>query len=309
MVQSRPVRKHTLWRRIYRNWGLYLLMLPAAAIFICFTYLPMYGIVIAFKDFRPAQGIMGSSWAGMKYFERYFNSYMFSNTIINTLVISLYTIAVTFPLPIVIALMCNQMYAKRFKKFFQVSTYLPHFISTVVMCGMIILFLSPSSGILPKLAGMVGIQMGDLMGNAGAFSSIYVWTEVWQHVGWDSIMYIAALSAVDPQLYEAAVVDGANKWQKVWYIDIPMLATTAIVLFILRAGSVMSVGFEKVYLLQNDLNISASEIISTYVYKMGLRSSQYSYSAAIGLFNNVVNFILLLAVNFIAGRLGDTSLF
>lgn len=309
MVRNYRSSGSTLWLRIRRNWGLYLLMVPAIVIFICFTYLPMYGVVIAFKDFRPALGIMGSKWAGFKYFERYFSSYMFSNTIINTLVISLYTIAVTFPLPIVIALMCNQMYAKRFKKFFQVSTYLPHFISTVVMCGMIILFLSPSSGVIPKLCSLIGIKTGDLMGNADAFSSIYVWTEAWQHVGWDSIMYIAALSAVDPQLYEAAVVDGANKWQKMRYIDIPMLIPTAITLFILRTGSVMSVGFEKVYLLQNDLNIGASEIISTYVYKMGLKSNQYSYSAAIGLFNNVVNFILLLSVNFIAKKMGDTSLF
>lgn len=309
MVRNYRSSGSTLWLRIRRNWGLYLLMVPAIVIFICFTYLPMYGVVIAFKDFRPALGIMGSKWAGFKYFDRYFSSYMFSNTIINTLVISLYTIAVTFPLPIVIALMCNQMYAKRFKKFFQVSTYLPHFISTVVMCGMIILFLSPSSGVIPKLCSLIGIKTGDLMGNADAFSSIYVWTEAWQHVGWDSIMYIAALSAVDPQLYEAAVVDGANKWQKMRYIDIPMLIPTAITLFILRTGSVMSVGFEKVYLLQNDLNIGASEIISTYVYKMGLKSNQYSYSAAIGLFNNVVNFILLLSVNFIAKKMGDTSLF
>ena len=299
----------SLWLRIRRNGGLYLLMIPAMIIFICFTYLPMYGIVIAFKNFKPARGILGSEWAGLRYFKKYFSSYMFSNTIRNTLVNSIYTILVTFPLPILIALMCNQMYAKRFKKFFQVSTYLPHFISTVVMCGMIVLFLSPSSGVIPKLLGYIGVQTGDLMGKASAFSSIYVWTEAWQHVGWDSIMYIAALSAVDPQLYEAAVVDGANKWQKMRSIDIPLLMPTAVVLFILRAGSVMSVGFEKVYLLQNDLNISASEIISTYVYKMGLKSNQYSYSAAIGLFNNVVNFILLLSVNFIASKMGDTSLF
>lgn len=299
----------SLWLRIRRNGGLYLLMIPAMIIFICFTYLPMYGIVIAFKNFKPARGILGSEWAGLRYFKKYFSSDMFSNTIRNTLLISIYTILVTFPLPILIALMCNQMYAKRFKKFFQVSTYLPHFISTVVMCGMIVLFLSPSSGVIPKLLGYIGVQTGDLMGKASAFSSIYVWTEAWQHVGWDSIMYIAALSAVDPQLYEAAVVDGANKWQKMRSIDIPLLMPTAVVLFILRAGSVMSVGFEKVYLLQNDLNISASEIISTYVYKMGLKSNQYSYSAAIGLFNNVVNFILLLSVNFIAGKMGDTSLF
>lgn len=309
MAKQKELREKPTWSRVKRNWGLYLLMLPAIIIFICFTYLPMYGIVIAFKDFRPAQGILGSAWAGFKYFNRYFSSYMFANTIKNTLVISIYTIIVTFPLPIVVALMCNQMTAKRFKKFYQVSTYLPHFISTVVMCGMIIMFLSPSSGVLPKLLALVGINLGDLMGSADAFSSVYVWTEAWQHVGWDSIMYIAALSAVDPQLYEAATVDGASKLQRTLYIDIPLLMTTAVTLFILRAGSVMSVGFEKVYLLQNDLNIAKSEIISTYLYKMGLQSNQYSYSAAIGLFNNVVNFILLLTVNYIAGRMGDTSLF
>ncbi len=309
MQHSQLNRRNTLHSRILRNWGLYLLMLPAMIIFFCFTYLPMYGVIIAFKDFRPAQGIWGSQWVGLKYFERYFNSYMFGNTIINTLVISLYTIAITFPLPILLALMCNQMYARRFKKFFQVSTYLPHFISTVVMCGMIIMFLSPSSGIIPKLCGMAGIQTGDLMGNARAFSSIYVWTEVWQHVGWDSIMYIAALSSVDPQLYEAAEVDGASKWQKILAIDIPMLIPTMVTLFILRCGSLLGVGFEKVYLLQNDLNISTSEIISTYLYKMGLKSNQYSYSSAIGLFNNVVNFIILILVNQISKKLSDTSLF
>ena len=309
MAQTRRLGESSTWAKIKRNWGLYLLMLPAIIIFICFTYMPMYGVIIAFKNFKPAQGILGSSWVGLRYFERYFSSYMFGNTIKNTLIISIYTILVTFPLPIFLALMCNQMYAKRFKKFFQVSTYLPHFISTVVMCGMIILFLSPSSGVIPKLCSLVGIKTGDLMGKAEAFSSIYVWTEAWQHVGWDSIMYIAALSSVDPCLYEAAVVDGANKWQKMRYIDIPMLIPTMVTLFILRTGSVMSVGFEKVYLLQNDLNIASSEIISTYLYKMGLQSNQYSYSAAIGLFNNVVNFILLLSVNFVAKKMGDTSLF
>jgi len=306
---TRTVGGKSTWEHIRRNWGLYLLMLPAIVIFICFTYLPMYGVIIAFKDFRPAQGIWGSQWAGLKYFERYFNSYMFSNTIINTLVISLYTLVVTFPLPILLALMCNQMYARRFKKVFQVSTYLPHFISTVVMCGMIIMFLSPSSGVIPKIMAKIGVQTGDLMGSANAFSSIYVWTEVWQHVGWDSIMYIAALSAIDPQLYEAAEVDGANKWQKIMAIDIPMLVPTMVTLFILRCGSLLGVGFEKVYLLQNDLNIARSEIISTYLYKMGLKSNQYSYSAAIGLFNNVVNFVILILVNAVSRKISDTSLF
>lgn len=285
------------------------MLLPAVVLLLLFTYQPMFGITIAFKDFSPADGIAGSPWAGMKYFEQYFNSYQFWPTIKNTLVISLYSILVTFPLPIILALLCNQMTSsKKFKKFFQVSTYLPHFISTVVMCGMIVLFLSPSSGVVAKLLSYIGVQLPNVMGQPDSFSSIYVWTEAWQHVGWDSILYIAALSAVDPTLYEAATVDGASKWQKILKIDIPMLLGTATIMFILRTGSVMSVGFEKVYLLQNPLNLTASEIISTYVYKMGLKSSQYSLSAAISLFNNVINFFLLAGVNFVSSKLNDTSI-
>ena len=265
-------KRSNIWHKLYSNRALYLLLLPSVIILFLFTYMPMYGVVIAFKDFSPAKGIMGSSWAGLKYFKQYFNSYQFWPTIKNTLVLSIYSIAVTFPLPILLALVCNQMRAGKFKKFFQVSTYLPHFISTVVMCGMIILFLSPSSGVIAKLLSLVGIQMPNVMGLPSAFPSVYVWTEVWQHLGWDSILYIAALSAIDPSLYEAATVDGASKWQKMMKIDIPLLMPTATIMFILRMGSVMSVGFEKVYLLQNNLNTASSEIISTYVYKMGLVS-------------------------------------
>lgn len=298
----------SIWKRIWQNRSLYVLLLPSLIILFCFTYIPMYGITIAFKDFSPALGIMESPWAGMKYFQQFFNAYTFKTTITNTILLSLYSMVVTFPLPIILALLCNQMRAKRFKKFFQVSTYLPHFISTVVMCGMILLFLSPTSGIIPKLMSYLGVTMPNLMGLPGAFRHVYVWTEVWQHCGWDSIMYIAALSSVDPSLYEAATVDGANQWQKMVKIDIPMLLPTATVLLILRVGSIMSVGFEKVYLLQNSMNLPTSEIISTYVYKMGMISSQYSLSAAIGVFNNVINFVLLMAVNFIANKLSDTSL-
>lgn len=308
---KRPAKRQTVGFRegVRRSRSLYLLMLPAIIIFVVFTYYPMYGVIIAFKNFVPADGIWGSSWAGLKYFKQYFNSYQFWPTIRNTIVISLYTIAVTFPLPLVLALMCNQMRALKFKKFFQVSTYLPHFISTVVMCGMIILFLSPSTGIISKLVGLLGFKLPNLMGSAKAFPSVYVWTEAWQHVGWDSILYIATLSAVDPTLYEAATMDGANKWHKMLHIDVPALIPTAIIMFTLRMGSVMSVGFEKIYLLQNTLNSNTSEIISTYVYKMGIISSQYSLSAAIGLFNNVINLILLLSVNWLSRKLSDTSLF
>lgn len=301
-------KKKNIWQRIYNDRALYLLLLPSFIILFIFTYMPMYGVVIAFKDFTPAKGIMGSEWAGLKYFKQYFNSYQFWPTIKNTLLLSIYSIIVTFPLPILLALLCNQMRTGKFKKIFQVSTYLPHFISTVVMCGMIILFLSPSSGVIAKLLSLIGIQMPNVMGSATAFPSVYVWTEVWQHLGWDSILYIAALAAIDPSLYEAATMDGASKWQKMLKIDIPLLMPTATVMFILRMGSVMNVGFEKVYLLQNNLNTASSEIISTYVYKMGLVSSQYSLSSAIGLFNNLINLLLLVSVNYISKKMSDTSL-
>mgnify|MGYP001622991441 FL=1 len=303
-----PKHKQGFIAGVKESRALYLLMLPSIIIFLLFTYYPMYGVIIAFKNFTPADGIFGSEWVGMKNFIQYFNSYQFGLTIRNTIIISLYTILVTFPLPIALALMCNQIKAKKFKKFFQVSTYLPHFISTVVMCGMLILFLSPSTGIISKLVGLLGFQLPNLMGSAAAFPHIYVWSEAWQHVGWDSILYIATLSSVDPSLYEAATMDGAGKWKKMLHVDIPALMPTVTIMLILRMGSVMSVGFEKVYLLQNTLNSSTSEIISTYVYKMGLISNQYSLSSAIGLFNNVINLALLLLVNAISKKLSDTSL-
>lgn len=301
-------RGQTVAAGIKESRTLYLMMLPSVILLLLFTYYPMYGVVIAFKNFTPAEGVWGSEWVGLKNFRQYFNSFQFGLTIRNTIVISLYTIAVTFPLPIVLALMCNQIGAKRFKKFFQVSTYLPHFISTVVMCGMIILFLSPSKGIIAKLVGLLGFKLPNLMGSAGAFSSIYVWTEAWQHVGWDSILYIAALSTIDPSLYEAATMDGAGKWKKVLHIDIPSLVPTIMIMFILRMGSLMGVGFEKVYLLQNPMNSMTSEVISTYVYKMGLLSNQYSLSSAIGLFNTLINLAMLLLVNWISRKISDTSL-
>ena len=308
MRKNKVQHKQSFIQGLKSSRALYLLLLPSFIIFLLFTYYPMYGVIIAFKDFSPAQGILGSPWVGFKNFIQYFNSYQFWPTIRNTIVISLYTIVVTFPLPVFLSLMCNQIRARRFKKFFQVSTYLPHFISTVVMCGMIILFLSPSTGIIAKLAGLFGFTLPNLMGSASAFPSIYVWTEAWQHVGWDSILYIATLSAIDPTLYEAATMDGASKWKRMIHIDVPALLPTATIMFILRMGSVMSVGFEKIYLLQNTLNSSTSEIISTYVYKMGLVSNQYSLSSAIGLFNNVINLVLLLLVNYTSKKLSDTSL-
>jgi putative aldouronate transport system permease protein len=303
-------RQNTLQRtfgRIGRNWGLYGLLLPAVVLLICFTYIPMYGVIIAFKNYSPASGITGSPWIGFDYFQKFFNSYQFSTTIKNTLIISLYSIA-TFPIPIMLALMVNQMRANRFKRFYQTVTYMPHFISTIVMVGLMLILFSPSNGLLGSIYRFFGATAPNLMGSADAFSSLYVWSDVWQHAGWDSIIYIAALSAVSPSLYEAATIDGASRWQKIRYIDIPMLLPTAIILLILRIGGLMGVGFEKVYLMQNDLNISSSEIIATYVYKIGLLSSQYSYSSAINLFNTIINFVLLIAVNRLVKRYSDNSL-
>lgn len=310
-LDSRPGRPRVTWRNIQKNLGLYLLLLPAVVLLVLFAYKPMYGVLIAFKDYKNSLGILGSPWASPWYahFVKFFNSFQFESTIRNTLTISLYSMAASFPLPIAMALMLNQMQARRFKRFLQTVTYLPHFISTVVMVALILIILSPGSGLLGQLFTLFGAQAPNLMGSADAFSSIYVWSDVWQHTGWDSIVYLATLAAIDPSLYEAATVDGASRWQKLLRIDIPLIMPTACILLILRAGSIMNVGFEKVYLMQNNLNMGASEIISTYVYKIGLISAQYSYSAAINLFNTVINLILLLSVNQITKKLSDNSLF
>lgn len=298
---------HPTLGRIKKNWGLYLLLLPAVVLVLLFSYVPMYGILIAFKDYSPALGIMDSPWAGLKYFEKFFNSYQFSTTITNTIVISLYSV-VTFPIPIMLALMVNQMRQNGFKRFFQTVTYMPHFISTVVMVGLMLILFSPGSGLIGNIFRLFGAEAPNLMGSAGLFSSVYVWSDVWQHTGWDSIIYIAALSAVSPSLYEAATMDGASRWQKIRFIDIPMLMPTVVTLLILRIGSLLGVGFEKVYLMQNSLNITSSEVISTYVYKIGMLSSQYSFSSAINLFNTVINFILLILVNQISKKYSENSL-
>jgi putative aldouronate transport system permease protein len=303
-------RSKVTLKKIQQNWGLYLLLLPAVTLLICFTYKPMYGVIIAFKEYQPVKGITASPWADpwYKYFAKFFNSYQFTTTIKNTLTINIYSLLVTFPFPIILALAINQMRALRFKKVFQTITYMPHFISTVVMVGLIILILSPDTGILGNISRLFGVQAPNLMGEANAFSHIYVWSDIWQHTGWDSIIYLAALSSVDPSLYEAATIDGASNWQKIYYIDLAMLAPTAAILLILRVGGLMGLGFEKAFLMQNTLNVGSSEVISTYVYKIGLLSAQYSYSAAINLFSTIINFILLITVNQISKKVSDNSL-
>jgi putative aldouronate transport system permease protein len=309
MTQMRQSRK--LLPQIRQNAGLYLLLLPAVVLLLLFAYKPMYGVIIAFKDYRNALGIMGSPWSSPWYanFTRFFNSFQFGVTVRNTLGISAYGLIASFPLPIVIALALNRMRPGLFKKAFQTITYLPHFISTVVMVGLILIVLSPGSGLIGQIFKLFGGTAPNLMGSPDAFASIYVWSDVWQHTGWDSIVYLAALSAIDPSLYEAATIDGASKLQMLKKIDLPLILPTASILLILRVGNTMNLGFEKVYLMQNNLNLSASEIISTYVYKIGLLNSQYSYSAAVNLFNTVINLALLLSVNQITKKLSNSSLF
>lgn len=296
-------------RKIKSNIPLYVLLFPSIILLIIFAYIPMFGLVIAFKDYSPANGILNSPWVGFKYFTQFFNSVQFGTTMMNTLKISIYSILVGFPLPILLALLCNQLRAGKFKKVFQVTTYLPHFISTMVMCGIIILFLSPNSGLIANIFKSLGWTMPNLLSKPDSFAGVYVWSDVWQHIGWDSIIYLAALSAIDPTYYEAATMDGASRMQKILNIDLPLLLPTAMILLILRAGSLLSIGFEKVLLLQNPLNLAGSEVISTYVYKVGMQNFQYSYSTAIGLFNTVVNLIILLSVNWFSKRYTKTGLF
>ena len=301
--------KKTKATAIRKSIPLYVLLLPSAILLFCFAYLPLGGLIIAFKHYSPSLGIFGSRWVGFDNFMQFFKSYQFPITIKNTLVLSLYGLIVGTPLPVALALMCNQMRTKMFKKVFQVVTYLPHFISTMVMCGIILIILSPSNGLIANIFQLFGHEAPNLMGSAGAFKHVYVWSDIWQHLGWNSIIYLAALSGIDPTYYEAATIDGATTMQKIKCIDLPLIMPTIVILLVMSAGNILGIGFEKVFLLQNTLNITSSEIISTYVYKMGLQSSQYSLSTAIGLFNTVVNVIVLLVINYIAKKKTDTSLF
>ena len=303
-------RASRLWRAIAKNWGLYLLIAPSFILLLFFTYFPMYGVQIAFKDYNLMAGITRSPWADpwYKYFQRFFNSYQSELVIKNTLLLGLYSIAAGYPIPILLGLLINQMRPGKFRRVYQTVTYIPHFISTVVLVGMLNIMLSPSSGLIGAIYKLFGAQAPNLLASPRLFPSLYVWSDVWQNAGWDAIVYLAALASVDPNLYEAATVDGAGKRQKMLYIDLPMLLPMSCVMLILRAGGIMNVSFEKAYLMQNDLNLSVSEMISTYVYKLGIINSQYSLSAAVNLFNTLVNLALLQLVNQITRRLGDTSI-
>ncbi len=307
-----PVSQKTLGQRFVRNlkkyWQYYILLLPALAYFIIFCYGPMYGAQIAFRNFNAKQGITGSPWVGFAHFTRFFRSPYFGTLLRNTFVISLYGLVAGFPLPIILALSLNELQNQKVKKFAQTVTYAPYFISMVVMCGMLISFLSPSTGIINNIIKALGGEPIPFLSNASMFPSIYVWSGIWQGTGWGSVIYFAALSGVDPQLLEAATLDGATRMQKIWYINIPTLLPTIVIMLIMNCGNLLSVGYEKAFLLQNALNLDTSEVISTYVYKAGLVNAQYSFSTAIGLFNSAVNMVLLILVNTVSRRISENSL-
>ncbi|MCZ8514766.1 ABC transporter permease subunit [Paenibacillus filicis] len=314
-VKERPAvrsksRAARLTKAMLRVWQLYLLMALPFVYIIVFKYVPMYGAQIAFRNFVASKGIWGSPWVGFSNFIRFFESYEFWNIMWNTIALSFYQLVAGFPFPILLALSLNYVMHEKFKKTVQMVTYAPHFISVVVMVGIIFQALDPRIGIVNEILKFFGFEPVNWMGNPDYFRSIYVWSGVWQNVGFSCIIYLAALSGIDPSLHEAAVVDGASKLRRMWHIDLPGILPIAIILLILDVGRMLEIGFEKSFLMQNPLNLRTSEIVDTYVYKVGLASNvvNFSYSSAIGLFKNIVNLILLVTVNRIAKKLGQSSL-
>ena len=301
-------KKKTFLKDIFKCWQLYVLLIPTLIYFIVFCYGPMYGVQLAFKDFNAIDGITGSPWVGFEHFRRLFTSYKFKELLWNTISLSFYQLLVSFPFPIILALALNQVKNAKFKKLVQTVTYAPHFISIVIMVGMLNISFSTNGGLVNEVIKLFGGESIYFLGKEEYFQNMYVWSGVWQSVGWGAIIYLAALSCVSPELHEAAVVEGANKLQRIWHIDIPTILPTIVTMLILNCGQVMSIGFEKAFLMQNSLNIGMSEIIPTYVYKMGLINAQYGFSTAVGLFNSVINCTLLIVVNKISKRMGQSGL-
>lgn len=298
----------TLKKRLKQHWQLYLLLLPAVIYLAIFNYGPLYGLLGAFKDFKPHLGYWNSPWVGLEHFERFFTSNSFSQIVPNTIILSMYSLIASFPLPIVLALCLNYIPSLKFKKLVQNITYAPHFVSVVVIVSMISIFFGYDTGFVNNIRELLGLERVMFTGSPENFRHLYVWSGVWQSVGWSSVIYVASLSGVDPALHESAVIDGATILQRIRYIDLPTISPTIVTLLILNSGKIMSVGFDKVFLMQNSLNLTTSEVISTYVYKMGLVNSQYGYSTAVGIFNSVVNILLLVITNIISRKFNETSI-
>ncbi len=302
------VKKQSFKAYMRGHYDLYLLLLPAVLFTAVFAYIPMYGVLMAFQDYSPSRGIWGSAFVGLKHFEKFFSTYMAKQIITNTVVLAGYSLVVSFPFPVILALMLNYCVNKRFGKLVQTVTYMPYFISVMVLVGMMNIFFSTNYGVMNEILKAIGREPYSFMSSEASFRHMYVWSGIWQGTGYSSVIYFAALSGIDPTLYEAAELDGASKLQKIRYIDLPSIMPTVIIMLIMSAGSLMSVGFDKAYLMQNDRNSGVSEILSTYVYKGGLIDTRYSFSAAINLFNSGINFVILLVVNKISAKVGETSL-
>lgn len=312
-MTSQPVklRDSSYSRRLGRdlrvNKELYLLFIPVLVYYILFHYVPMYGASIAFKNFTPSMGISGSPWVGFKHFNAFFSSYYFGTLLRNTLVISLSSLIFGFPVPIIFALLINELRNKRYARVVQTITYVPHFVSLVVVCGMIREFTS-STGLVTQLLSYVGFQPRTMLNDQNLFVPVYVISGIWQEAGWGSIIFLAALTAIDPELYEAAEIDGANRFRRVLHITIPGILPTIVIMFIMRTGRLMSVGADKVILLYNPAIYETADVISSYVYRRGIRGTDWSFSSAVGLFNSVINFLLVVGVNTLSRRLTDSGL-
>jgi putative aldouronate transport system permease protein len=303
-----PSRWTQARRSLRRHWQLYLLVIVPLAYFVIFKYIPIANAVIAFKDYSPVYGPWGSPWVGFKNFELFFQNPVFWTLVKNTFLLSVYTVLASFPIPIILAVALNEIRAGRFKKIVQLVTYAPYFISTVVVVSMTILVLSPRLGFVNDAIGLFGVPSINFLGNPDYFRHIYVWSDVWQTTGYSAVIYLAALAGIDPALHESARIDGASRLQRIWNVDLPGIMPTAVIILVLGVGNIMSIGFEKAFLFQNQLNLAQSEIIATYVYKTGLLNADFSMATAVGLFNSVINLFLLLGVNAAAKRITGNGL-
>ena len=308
MKSSTLANRRRLMQRVWNTRELYLLILIPIIWYIVFKYLPLYGIQIAFRDYRTSRGFFGSEWVGLKHFKRFFNSLYFGRIVGNTLVINIVSLLVGFPIPILFALLLNELTHPRYKKVLQNVTYIPHFLSAVVVVSVLQLIFNPNTGVYNMVRKALGLATTNYFAMESAFKPMYILSGLWQNMGWDSILYIAALAGVDPTLYEAATIDGATRLQKIRYVSIPSIMGTITIMLLVRCGQIMNIGYEKVLLMQNSLNQASSDVISTYVYRVGILEGNYSYSTAINLFNSACNVVLLFIANLLAKRLGGTSL-
>lgn len=305
-------RAPTLWTRlgrdIRRNWILYLMIIPVVAYYIIFHYIPMYGVQIAFKDYSARLGIWGSPWNGFEHFKRFFSSYNFWTLMKNTLTLSIYSLLASFPIPIIFALLVNYLPGRKFRKTVQMVSYAPNFISTVVLCGMVTIFFYPETGIINQVIKFFGGESVPFLSSTKYYRSLFVWSGIWQTMGFSAIIYISALSGVDYEMHEAAIIDGASKLQRIWYIDLPSIMPTALLMLILAMGGIMGVDYQKTLLLQNSLNMPVSDVLSTYTYRVGLIDSNFGYSTAVGLFNSLCSIILVVSVNTIVKKKTSSGL-